>query len=352
MNSINQIVKRLRENRILNEKEDYKNKSRNELIELAQEGDQLALETLISSHEDFIKMMSSKYHLDTGDRDDIVQVATIGFWEAVMSWNMSGNFEAYAGMIMKRKLTDEIRKDDTGKVKISTQAAQLDAPVGDDGEGGEMTLGATIAAQDDTAEAAIGNEVARGIMKFMEDNLSETERDVIKMYIAGYKVSEIAEETGMKYKKVENAVKRVKDKLAEYLKNSKNESKESVDESLEFTEEEKAILKNALHRLDLKYNIKESKGIDPDYSDYTEEQLDKVLEDIEEKVDLIIDDLKYTPYDDRDDMLDDLHDLDRHLIMNVEEWLVSDEQYDKYKEIRDRISRADNISYVDESVNV
>lgn len=297
MDSSRNIVKKLRESRILSERKDYEKYSRDELIKLAQGGDQLALELLMNSHKDFIKRSSSKYFLDTGDREDVIQTANIAFWNAVQSWNGSGDFEAYAGMIIKRKLVDEIRKEEAGKSQINISADSLDRPYGDDGEGGETTVGASIQSNSlSPEEEYLGRDGARKIMKFIETELSEVERKVILRYIEGYKVSEISEEENMKYKSVENAIMRVKNKLADYVKNVRESKYDKLSESI-FTDEEKQVLASILSKIDEKKALKESlEG--KDLEDYTDEDFHGLLIDLENEVEDIIDEIHETTSDD------------------------------------------------------
>lgn len=345
MDSINDIVKRLREGRILSERKEYDKYPRDELIKMAQEGDQLAVETLINTHQDMIINHSKKYHLDTGDFDDVKQYVTIAFWEAVMNWDMTGNFEAYAGMIIKRKMTDVLRSESAEKTKISTKADELDAPIGSDDEGGEMSLGASIASSDlSPEEATIGKEGVRELLRFMRDKFSQTERDAVMMYIKGYKVSEIAEETGMKYKSVENALMRVKNKLTDYLR-SRESKKIRESKSIEFSDEEKQILESILTKIDEKESIREARilRMKESYENYTESQLDKELDNIEFEIEDIVGEMRDTHYDDRDNLLDSLDDI-RSKLSAMEEYLT-DEQYKKSQDLLDSVGRAEDTEY-------
>jgi len=348
MNSINNIVKKLRENRILNEREDYSKYPRDKLISLAQDGDQLAVETLISTHEDFIKRMSSKYFLGSGDKEDVEQIATIAFWDAINTYDpkISGDFEAYAGRTIKRRMSDEIRKEATDKRQANNLATSLDEPVASDDEGGESTLGSTLSSQVSTEEEYLGKFGARDIMKFIENNLSDTEREVIKKYIQGYKIPEIVEEMDMKYKSVENAILRVKNKLAEHMRRSHSESKKlKEDNSLEFTEEEKQVLSSIFGKIEEKISISESvrSELAATYEKYTEEQFDYELEDIEDDVEEILSELEDTDYDSRDDLIDSLGDL-RVKLLTMEEFL-SDEQYEVSEKILSNIRNAENVEF-------
>lgn len=270
MDSSRNIIKKLRENKLLNEYKDYEGRKTEDLISRAQDGDQFATETLINRYMDLVRKMTySKFSRTGSDREDLQQVATMGLWDAIMSYDIkkSGDFEAYAGMIIKRKLTDELRKEDSDKRRANADTTSLDATMDandDSDHGGQMTKGENSGLVDktsrsglglDPADVAIDNERTKDLLKYMKEKLSSTERDAVMMFIKGYKVSEIAEETGMKYKSVENALMRVKNKVADYLRTRESKKIREVDE-IEFSDEEKELLKNVLTRI----NEEEEKG--------------------------------------------------------------------------------------------
>lgn len=258
------IVQKLRENRILNERTDYENKDTEELVKLSQDGDQLAFNTLIKTHDEFFYKMTKKY-ISEGifEKDDILQIAEIAFWEAVQSWNGSGDFEAYAGMVVKRRLVDEYRKQFTDKAVANRGTTSIDgAESGEDEDGpGEMTKSEYDSYLSNAHRSAedeyLDKNIEETLVKFFKEEMTEVERRMISMYLDGYKMSQIAEETGMKYKSCENAVRRAKEKLREYLSGMKEskmlrEGNESI-----FSDEESKILKNVLSKID--GDMKESK---------------------------------------------------------------------------------------------
>lgn len=346
MDSINHIVKRLRENRILQEKADYSKYSRDELIKLAKDGDQLATEMLIQSHRDFIKKMSSKYFLSSGDKNDVEQVATIAFWTAIQDWDMTGDFEAYAGRRIKSRLTDEISKESAGKSQINLLANSIDDTINSDGEGGEQTLGDTIPDKDDSPEdIAAARELQQFIEKYLEDEFTPQEREVINKSIEGYKTKEIAEVLDMPYKKVDNILYKIKYKLKEYIHNHYNETKKiRREKDIEFSDEEKKILESALHNIKIKENRKiQASRLKESYENYSSVQLDKEMDEIEYELDSIISSLKDTPYDNRDELLADLEDQ-RIKLTAIEDYL-SDDQYKRYEELMDTADRAEDTEY-------
>ena len=265
LNSINSIIKRLRENRILNEREDYNAKSSEDLIKMAQGGDQLAVETLFNRYDDFLGKMTSKYFLNSGDADDVRQIANIAFWKAIMGYDR-GDFEAYAGMMIKRSLTDAIRSEETGKSLINTNADSMDAPMEDD-EGGESTLGDRMASRSRTPEEEyLHDEYVSELKKYVEDHFSDKEKEVFRLkFLKDMKNDDIAEVTGMTYKQVGNALVRIKDKMRDFKNSIKDSKKPRTDEDLEFTEEETKIMKSVMSQIFEDNSLEESTTKESDW---------------------------------------------------------------------------------------
>lgn len=351
MDRIVNIVRKIRESRILNERKDYSQYSIVELVTMAQEGDQLAVETIINDQQDMINMMANKYFLGKDyDIEDLRQIATIGVWEAIMSWNKKGEFDPYVGMVLKRKFMAEMSTVNAEKRQSDQGSTSLDDPLGSDDEGGEDTLGARLSNNVSAEEEFLGKEGAKEIIRFLEKSLSDSEREVIRKYIQGYKVSQIVEETGMKYKAVENAIMRVKNKLADYMRKSQTEAKEVVNEDMEFSDEEKQVLSSVLGKIEEKKVIKESAEVmrlKESYENYTEEQLSAELEKIEEEIEELINDLEHTPgnSDDRGEILD-MIDIMRHKLFAIEDFL-NEEQSAIVDELQDKLRSAKHIYPVD-----
>lgn len=260
------IIRKLRESRILNERRDYDNMDRDELILLAKEKDQLAISTLIRKHQDFLNRMIRKYVPEgaTFDRDDILQFAELAFWEAIQKWDMTGNFEAFAGMVIKRRVTDELRKLDTDKRIVNRDTPSLDSlhdTDDDDGvRGQELTNGefrSWISKQTPSAEDEYMNKNSdKELVKFIAEEFTDIERSVVELYIKGYKMAQIAEELQMKYKSCENALMRAKGKLRAFLRDRVKESrklKESDD--FEFTADEKRRILKAISAVNRMNNM-------------------------------------------------------------------------------------------------
>ena len=88
------------------------------------------------------------------------------------------------------------------------------------------------------------SQAVKEIMDFLRDECSDQEQQVIKLYIDGYKMAQISEMTGMKYKSCENALRRAKEKLSVFVKNME-ESRKILRESAFLSNQEKEILRQA-----------------------------------------------------------------------------------------------------------
>ena len=117
------------------------------------------------------------------------------------------------------------KADDIEKIlMMGNKSTSLDAPVGEDGD---MTLGDTIAAQEfRTDELADDNNRAEVFNKVMDKNLSNQEKEIIKLYY-GFKMDsdlnlkEIAPMVGLSKERVrqlkENALNKLREADVERL---------------------------------------------------------------------------------------------------------------------------------------
>lgn len=245
MDVITRIAYNLQRNRLKEnaESEEYT------LILKAQEGDNDAFEALCVKYKDLIRKMTYKYFYKnpgSGGREDLEQVASTGFWKAVQDFDpeKSPDFEAYAAKIIRSAIIDEIDKEHRLKRAANLSSDYLSDKVGeDDAELGDKLVAPGLSPE----EAFLGKTDAESLMRFLRDNLTSNERKAISLYIDGYSYNEIAEELNMNRKSVDNAIRRVRNKMADYMK-KRNESIER--NRNEFSEEEKKVLRSILQKID------------------------------------------------------------------------------------------------------
>lgn len=209
------------------DKKDYAKASDEDLATLASSGDERATDVIIRRYEPLVHKLSNKYFLKGGDRDDLVQNGLIGMWDAIKTYdvNKNDNFGKYIAHAVDNRLKSAVRSDDTQKNQFINTATSMDANApGKEGSEDGRSYGDTIASKElSPEEKYMGKDGAEKLMNFMKNELAPKERDVIFRFINGSSISEIAEDLGVSYKSVENAIGRVRYKIKDFK--SKNESK-------------------------------------------------------------------------------------------------------------------------------
>ncbi len=147
-----------------------------------------------------------QFFLRGGDQDDLYQEGMIGLLNAIRSYDpaRSDNFEAYASLCIRRQIIDAVRRD----AKLSQREEDVLRQIAPD---------PTLAGNGDPETQCLANETETEIKAALHGFLSAFEASVLDPYLAGYSVSEISRRLVRSPKSVENAILRIRRKLARYL---------------------------------------------------------------------------------------------------------------------------------------
>lgn len=222
----------------------YKEAKPEDLALLAKEGNKKAEEEIIKRYQPLVHKIANKYFIQGGDHDDLVQDGMIAVWEAIQGYDPDrvNNFTSFLSTAINNRMKICIRDDNTEKTSMLNGATSMDATAtGGDGSDDEgRTLGETLPSKGPSIEEdMLGKEGAKRITDFIR-NLPEKERLAISGVVEGKKIPEIAEELGVSYKTVENAVMRARNKIRDYMKmeesrklrlKENNEHDDDLDES-------------------------------------------------------------------------------------------------------------------------
>ena len=191
-----------------------------ELVCLARDGDEEALEFLINKYKNFVRAKARTYFLVGADREDIIQEGMIGIYKAIRDYRSDrlASFRAFAELCITRQIITAIKTATRQKHIPLNSYVSLNKPVFDDES--ERTLmdimvpGVTT----DPEELLISQEEVADIEGKMDELLSPLEKEVVDLYLEGKSYIEIAEQLGRHVKSVDNALQRVKRKLEGCLK--------------------------------------------------------------------------------------------------------------------------------------
>jgi len=190
-----------------------------QLVGLVREGDELALEYMISKYKNFVRAKARSYFLIGADREDIIQEGMIGLYKAIRDFRSDklASFRAFAELCITRQIITAIKTATRQKHIPLNSYVSLNKPIYD--EESDRTLLDVLSGNKvtDPEELVISREEFIHIEQKMGEFLSELEWKVLMYYLEGKSYQEIADSLGRHVKSVDNALQRVKRKLERYL---------------------------------------------------------------------------------------------------------------------------------------
>lgn len=196
-----------------------KNLTHEDLARLAQEGDNSALEYLINTYKNIVRLRARKFFLIGGDYEDLIQEGTIGLFKAIRDYNPAKNtsFTTFAELCIRRQLYTAIKSANRKKHLLLNDSLSLDFPVeeNDNKNLSDIYADQSIMSPDEIMES---EEKLNEINKIIDTMLSPLEKTVIDMYLDGKNYREIAKIINKEDKSVDNALNRAKNKLRNALK--------------------------------------------------------------------------------------------------------------------------------------
>ena len=164
-------------------------------------------ERAVRDNTQLVRQCIRPYFLQGGDYDDLYQEGMLGLLSAIRSYDpvRNDNFQAYAALCIKRRVIDAVRRDGAQNRQQTRSESTLEyRPAGPIEEY-------------DPAACVLANESAKEIKETLSGMLSPFEASVLDCYLEGYTSSEITERLGRSRKSVDNAIGRIRRKLASYL---------------------------------------------------------------------------------------------------------------------------------------
>lgn len=190
-----------------------------EIVELAQQGEQSAVEYLVDKYRNFVRAKARSYFLIGADKEDIIQEGMIGLFKAIRDYKTDKltSFRAFAELCITRQIITAIKTATRQKHIPLNSYVSLNKPIYD--EESDRTLMDILSTTKITnpEEIIISREEFIFIERKMGEILSSLEWKVLMAYLEGKSYQEIAVELKRHVKSIDNALQRVKRKLEKYL---------------------------------------------------------------------------------------------------------------------------------------
>lgn len=190
------------------------------LVALAKRGSADAYERIVKRYRGFVRLKSSSYFLLGGDPDDLIQEGLVGLYKAIRDFrsDRESSFRNFAELCITRQIITAVKTASRNKHAPLNQYvsfAQTPAAAGDS----ETTLEEVLPGpgSDDPSERVIASEELRALVSCLSSVLSELESRVLSLYLDGHSYEAIGERLECDTKTVDNALQRVKRKVATHV---------------------------------------------------------------------------------------------------------------------------------------
>ncbi len=218
-----------------------------------------AIEHLLEKYKPLVKNRANRYFLPGAERDDLIQEGMLGLWEAICGYNKEKNvpFSVFAELCVTRNIIDAVKNSTRKKhsplnfytsfnhsvypdnktwIK-SEEIITLEEIISENGE--ELSL---------VEESIISKKEIDEIKRYLKETIfTELEFNAVKLRIEGASYKEIAKVLNRHVKSIDNALKRVREKMNRQLITKKKISSPIADENLIY-QTKFAIKKNIMSR--------------------------------------------------------------------------------------------------------
>ena len=187
-----------------------------QLAELAVSGSREAEELLVSRYHRLVRTCARPFFLAGGDSEDLTQEGMVGLIKAVREYDAQkeASFRTFAEICIRNRLYSVLRAAARDKHKALNQSVSLDTP---DFDSNSYTSGPSNLAQRNPEDDMIDREHTAALLSGVRKQLSEFEAKILGYYLDGLSCREIAETVGKPPKSVDNAVQRIRRKVAQQL---------------------------------------------------------------------------------------------------------------------------------------
>lgn len=190
------------------------------LVALAKQGRTDAYDKIVRRYYGFVRLKASSYFLIGGDGDDLIQEGLVGLYKAVRDFrsDRESSFRNFAELCITRQIITAVKTSTRNKHTPLNEYVSFSQTPAAGGEGDptldEMLPGPSV---HDPANQVISSEELHSLVGCLSSVLSELESSVLSLYLDGYSYEVVAERLDCDTKTVDNALQRVKRKVAAHL---------------------------------------------------------------------------------------------------------------------------------------
>lgn len=194
--------------------EDYECFSDERLQSMASGGDRRAEDLLAARYSRLVRVCARPYFLAGGDSEDLTQEGMLGLLSAIREYDQTqtASFKTYAELCIHRRIFSAIRTASRLKHTPLNDGVSLEDAFGDDAVNSNVY--SALSFRRVPEEQVLARESADEFFHTYSQCLSQFEIQILRMYLDGLSYREMAVYCGRDEKAVDNAVQRIRRKLA------------------------------------------------------------------------------------------------------------------------------------------
>ena len=180
-----------------------------------------AEEALAERYARTVRMCTRPYFLIGGDSEDLIQEGMIGLLAAIREYDSEkgASFRTYAQACIHNRIRSAVRSAQRLKNAPLNDGVPLDDVLSDESQ----SLG-THYFQRSPEEQVLARETEKEFITAYSRCLSKLESQILRLYLEGLSYEEMSVASGRDVKAVDNAVQRIRRKLAKLTSGENSES--------------------------------------------------------------------------------------------------------------------------------
>ncbi len=185
------------------------------LLHLVSQGDREAEEQLAVRYGRLVRVCARPFFLAGGDSEDLTQEGMFGLLQAIREYDPETQvpFRSFAETCIRNRLLSAIRSATRQKHLPLNSGVSLEEILSEEAS---PALPSEKAFRRDPEETVLARESADELFQTFDRYLSGYERRILSLFLEGASYREMALATGRPEKSVDNAVQRIRRKLARY----------------------------------------------------------------------------------------------------------------------------------------
>ncbi|HSV74312.1 MAG TPA: RNA polymerase sporulation sigma factor SigH [Chthonomonadales bacterium] len=194
----------------------YMEMSDREVVAKAQLHEDEAAEFLLYKYRNLVRNKVKSYFLVGAEKEDLLQVGMIGLWQAIVDFQCDRaiSFPAFAKVCIQRHIITAIKTATRQKQMPLNLSLSLESPAEDGGPDWSLSDILSSSEMQDPVDLLLQSEDTKSLHEMLHQMLSDFEWRVLARYQIGKSYREIASELQCKTKSVDNALARIKRKVA------------------------------------------------------------------------------------------------------------------------------------------